>query len=137
MIHDNRNNLNCVIHPGDLCTVVLHRGEQNTRTGLAAVVVHRFWRSQKSEGGDQIIWFNHNEGPDPTLVSACPQIPTLLRRSSSSAEAEKVWNTSGQLEDGTWYYVYRFLLYCDDFSPRSALLPRGSVGGCYIRPVDL
>ncbi len=46
-------------------------------------------------------------------------------------------NIIGTLETGEKYYVYRFVLYSDDFGPRSTLFPKGSVGGVYLRPVDI
>ena len=34
-------------------------------------------------------------------------------------------------------YVYRLILYVDDFNPRSTLFPKGSVGGVYMSPSGL
>ncbi|MEM1282988.1 MAG: hypothetical protein AAGG81_05485, partial [Chlamydiota bacterium] len=47
---------------------------------------------------------------------------------------EKECMTTGFLSNGRRYYMYRLLLYADDFNPRSALFPRGSVGGVYMSP---
>ena len=33
--------------------------------------------------------------------------------------------------------MYQMLLYADDFTPRSYLFPRGSVGGVYMSPSSL
>ena len=41
----------------------------------------------------------------------------------------------GVLDCGTTYYVYPFLLYCDDFNEASG--KSGSAGGCYMIPMGL
>ena len=48
----------------------------------------------------------------------------------------RVPRTFGKLQDGRDLFVYRVLLYCDDFNPRSALFSKGSVGGCYFLPLN-
>ena len=42
---------------------------------------------------------------------------------------------SGLLEDGRRYFVYRFLLYADDFNPYTTR--KGSCGGCYMLPLGI
>ena len=46
-------------------------------------------------------------------------------------------STTGVLESGEKYVLYRVLLYCDDFQPYSSLQPNGSAGGCYLLPIGL
>ena len=63
----------------------------------------------------------------------------MLRHANSTQIVKTVIHghscmTTGSLPSGEKFYVYRLLLYADDFNPRSQLFPRGSVGGVYMSP---
>ena len=60
-----------------------------------------------------------------------------LYTTNSRNRRHSIPQTHGKLEDGRTFYVYRVLLYCDDFLPRSGLFPKGSVGGFYMIPLSM
>ena len=58
----------------------------------------------------------------------------LLKPGTSSSPFHPT-HLRGVLSCGTTYYVYPFLLYCDDFNEASG--KKGSAGGCYMLPMGL
>ena len=75
------------------------------------------------------------------VLSTCsPLLSTPVCISSPKDANEEPINhscrSSGFLDDGTRYYVYPMVFYCDDFNPYSSMFPRGSVGGCYMQPAN-
>lgn len=58
--------------------------------------------------------------PHSPMQTTLPSIPSVDR---------------GRLEDGREFFVYRFLLYNDGFSPFSSKM--GSMDGCYILPLGI
>ena len=53
---------------------------------------------------------------------------------TETQSGEPVCRTTGRMSNGKRYYMYRMMLYADDFNARSTLFPKGSVGGLYMSP---
>ena len=142
--------------PGDTCTILEGTLEASGSNGdrVVAVLVDRFVRSKNWPSTKFILWFRllrtedtppNDNSADTTasiskmfLVTKSTGQPELLQRSDTARDNLRFnQNITGTLESGERYYVYRFMLYSDDFGPRSTIFPRGSVGGVYLRPVDL
>lgn len=138
------NSEDFVLYPGDVCTVLLkeHSSSDNIQSFL--LLCNRFWRTQK-ENCSQIVYYFSCDFSVPSSahlnIEYKAQIvndPKLLSRSrmQKNTSNKNCKSTFGNLNDGTPFYTYRVLLYCDDFKPRSALFPKGSVGGCYFVPLS-
>ena len=138
------------ILPGDTCTILgatSPSADSISSNRVFAVLVDRFLRSNKWPSTKFVLWFSitsqpsdsdqHRE-PSVLLVSRSTGQPTSLRKNVDSVEdLRSNEDITGTLHNGEKFYVYRFMLYSDDFGPRSTLFPKGSVGGVYIRPVDV
>lgn len=128
------------ILPGDVCTILRPTQTSNGESSIC-VFVNRFWRSATRDSGDFILWFVQSS-TTPTNVYLVDGVPLLVEtdntmKSDPFTAVHDRDVRSGILQSGEPYVVYRMLLYCDDFNPRSLLFPRGSVGGCYMIPIGL
>ena len=106
---------------------------------VLVVFLNKFWPS-RLDGQRQFILFLHSSGDNRLHFNAIPSFGVPLFVSDSKSRSANVEDnngacmTTGQLPDGERFYMYRILLYADDFNARSALFPRGSVGGVYMTP---
>lgn len=123
--------------PSDHLTIVKLDG-----TDALGVFVSRFWvRRIDDERNVLMILERDRRGAmrhtsfttigAPSFIDDSIEDEELQENSSSNCQ------TKGIMSDGTPYYVYRILLYADDFNPRSTLFPKGSVGGFYMSPSSL
>lgn len=105
---------------------------------MIGVFVSRFWVQRLDEDRNFFMILTM----DGQGVVSCSSISTIgaavfVKDNSSASEAarhQRKCRTTGKLGDGTRYYMYRLLLYADDFTQRSSLFPKGSVGGLYMNP---
>lgn len=109
-----------------------------------AVLVDRFLRGKQWPSSKFVMWFRVDVSQSSTLEAIClfvspsAGLPILLQKVRVPTSRRRVnRDIIGKLSDGTKFYLYRFLLYSDDFGPRSTLFPRGSVGGVYLKPIDV
>ena len=133
--------------PGDVCTVLLP-WDQGSDSVIATFgfLVNRFWSTAANRSTQLFYQFRcAMENPrdadiECTLASKVTTDPVKLSGEASADRQrpeESSVPTFGTLADGRFYYVYRVLLYCDDFVPRSSMFTKGSVGGCYFLPLSL
>lgn len=125
------------LFPGDVCSVLGgDRGHSVQNSSVVTGHVSRFWRTRTAARANVILWFTANRSGTLTLlhVSNPDTIPVLVVP-RPLADKNEMCLTRGRLPCGTTYYVYRILLYCDDFQSRSMMFPKGSVGGCYMLPI--
>lgn len=143
------------IMPGDLCSILTSAATSLRRSSFTtvehvAVLVNRFWRSENSPSSDRIMWFRTSHATqdsghgsmtscvnvslvEVTLTTGVPVLFQSFRKQRASRRVK----ASGRLKSGQKYYIYRIVLYTDDFNPSSLLYPRGSNGGCYMQAVGL
>lgn len=132
--------------PADVCTVLLPwaiKPDDPISIPNFSVLNNRFWRTQASRSSQIIFSFNcdlrdpSHASIDIEFQADVKDSPRLCTNSHEQKRTCYVPKTNGKLEDGRTFFVYRTLLYCDDFLPRSALFPKGSVGGCYMIPLSM
>ena len=125
------------IKPGDLLTFMTARCTSSKP--LLVVFVNRFWRSRLHDTRQLLLFITVSADGNlchfPLSSFGLPSFKS--DRKAQVQEAEQECKTTGCLPDGTTYYMYRILLYADDFNARSPLFPRGSVGGVYMSPAGL
>ena len=140
------------IYVGDTCTL-LSCSDNSGRCSanrVLCVLVNRFWRGPTTDSNDMVLWFVETSDDVFELhsYSTIIETPSLLTCNSEHEEsAQTIYEPDYQDHDytdcgtisetGEKFYIYRVLLYADDFNPRSALFPRGSVGGFYMIPLNL
>ena len=131
------------LFPGDVCTIIEGCRKSGAHSHAVIVYVNRFWRTTDSVRSNAILWFQVSKSvakgdQDTTLLSVTAPIgvPKLISR-EVIVSTEPECKTTGTLPCGTKFYVYRMLLYCDDFNPRSLMFPKGSVGGFYMLPIGM
>ncbi len=102
------------------------------------VLVSRFWVQRLDDERNFFMFINENAQGEPVCTSVstigAPVFIIDSTLSSSSTSSSNHCRTRGRLADGTSYYMYRLILYADDFTARSNLFPKGSVGGLYLSP---
>ena len=129
--HTNEDSLHLL--PGDHLTFL----STNTSTSII-VLVSRFWVVRLSDERSFAIIFSCNSRAElQTTRLTTLGAPTLLSPPDQQAHQQPTSHkcyTQGKLPYGRQYYKYRILLYADDFTPRSTLFPKGSVGGFYMSP---
>lgn len=122
--------------PSDHLTVV-----RFGTNGSLGILVSRFWVERiEDERNFFLFVYDNDEG-----YEECTSVPTFGAPSFSphgqKQDADPIsldgCNTTGFLPNGMRYYMYRMILYADDFNPRSTLFPKGSVGGVYMSPSGL
>ena len=129
----NRDKLYLV--PSDHVTI-LSLGISN----MIGIFVSRFWVHRLDEERNFFMFLTKNSQETLSCSSiSTVGVPVYVKsslanpQSSTSASRTKCRSTD-KLADGTLYYMYRLILYADDFNPRSTLFPKGSVGGLYMSP---
>lgn len=103
-----------------------------------AVLVSRFWVRRLSDERNFVLLLSFNSTNDVHMtrlstIGAPDLLDSGSAHSPASSSGAKCF-TTGKLPSGKRYYKYRILLYADDFTPRSTLFPKGSVGGFYMSP---
>lgn len=119
--------------PSDHLTIVRYGSD-----GSIGVLVSRFWVDRLEDERNFFIALNSDEEGH----TACTSIPIFAApvfvregpKCVTSSNPERTCKTTGRLSNGMRFYVYRVILYADDFNPRSSLFPKGSVGGVYMNP---
>lgn len=122
--------------PSDHLTIVRLNG-----TNFLGVYVSRFW-VYRIDDERNVFLFLHKDHEGNITHTHTPTIgaPVFVSDAKESPPTNPIDNTcttTGTLQDGKRFYVYRLLLYADDFNPRSTLFPKGSVGGLYLSPSSL
>lgn len=143
--------------PGDICALLrpsrkLVSDVENGNDCCRCVLISRFWREKPGEASQRLLWLLASQTTtigeglsrriqilgsqvlfgDVHLVSNSNSIPRRLKENRvSRSSIGKLYGSNIR------YVVYRALLYCDDFQPFSSLLPKGSVGGCYLLPLGI
>ena len=116
-----------------------------TKPMVIGVLVNRFWRGPSADSHDFFMWILVKDDSTCELIYCTKLIgqQNLLSPVTKSSiyvpdKSRLDFQDHGVIkETGETYYIYRALLYNDDFNPRSALFPRGSVGGFYMIPLNL
>ena len=122
--------------PSDHLTIVKLEGSSSF-----GVFVSRYWVRRLDD--DRNVFMFISSASDGTLRDS--MISTIgtasfIKDAGTSNEAcadGSLCRTIGRLRNGMKYYVYRIILYADDFTQRSTLFPKGSVGGLYMSPSSL
>ena len=130
--------------PADTCSVFQCSKNNNDRTSFVAVLVDRFLKGKYWPSKKFILWLQVTLDSDIYSVQLMDTVlqttgqPTLIESTDRQPPRKQTnSNIMGKMKDGSKFYIYRFILYSDDFGPRSTIFPRGSVGGVYLKPVDL
>ncbi len=131
---DNRlNRINPYLVPSDHITIVTFEN-----SNVMGVFVSRYWVQRLDDERNLFLFLTkNNQGSiscTSILIIGAPVYVKNSTLASSSSSPLLNCRTTGKLEDGTRYYMYRLILYADDFNPRSTLFPKGSVGGLYMSP---
>ena len=130
---------------GDVITVLLPVEMEEGDNVPHVVLVNRYLKQQVGEASTILLCFSPDES-----FSEAEKLPERWRSpdyeevrvsgvfSDGSGDYRSEWHPAcpredapcwGKLEDGRNYFVYRFLLYTDDFEPFTSR--KGSFGGCY------
>ena len=127
--------------PSDHITIVrIGTGNQ------MGVFVSRFWVQRLDDERNFFLFLNQRQGNRSTssfITVTTIGAPVFVRDSvshsapSGRGSTDNQCRTTGTLDDGRRYYMYRLILYADDFTPRSTLFPKGSAGGVYMSPASL
>ena len=127
------------LHAGDLISLMAIDVPNSERVLVAHV--SRFWLNRVDDDRQFLVFLYRTENGSMSSSWIHPfGIPALLSKPSvvdPNCTSPSMCLTKGTLPDGQLYYVYRLLLYADDFNPRSRYYPRGSVGGVYMSPLGL
>lgn len=134
------------IRPGDLSSIFKFDHLEHLFESLL-VFVCRIDRCRDDDHPNFLLWFSstfrYSETGLPNLRSeeVVPVSLLMLNRTQGDKGISKgriqrgKYFTNGKLCTGLNYFVYRILLYSDDFHPCSLLFPRGSVHGLYFQPI--
>ncbi|MEM1283340.1 MAG: hypothetical protein AAGG81_07285 [Chlamydiota bacterium] len=129
--------------PGDVCALLrFPMISVSSDPIVIAVYISRFWRSRTVGRTNALLFFqvsNKNRTVRYLQNFTTSGVPSLSNRycqNDSSSNPQKCL-TTGSFQSRVKYYIYRFLLYCDDFQARSLMFPKGSLGGCYMIPLGL
>ena len=127
------------LYPGDLISV-LTNPDCTATNNVVAVYINRHWRTRRFKRPNTVLWLHISEAEGSVYLLhsyADSHVPRLLSGVTRSTQTELKCRSTGVLPCGKKYFIYHVLLYCDDFTARSPLFPKGSVGGCYLVPVGL
>lgn len=112
--------------------------------GIMGIFVSRFWTRRLDDERNFLLFLQVSSDPQSkaTLLLSVPVlgVPCFISSPSSTTNLDdrsSVCNTTGKLPCGTPFYIYRVIMYADDFNGRSTLFPKGSVGGLYMTPCGL
>jgi len=130
---------------GDICTLLKTTKLSSSvpaSSGFAHLIVHRHLRLRNSYSPYLLAIVPETSAADlsaayrsfsATVLSVEASPPQHTMRSNPrSTNATKSFGT---LHDGTPYFIYRILLYCDGFSQYNER--KGSAGGVYMIPLNL
>lgn len=122
--------------PSDHVTIV-RLGDSN----VLGVYVSRFWVQRLDDERNFFLFLNvDDQGVVSSTSIGTVGAPVFVTDkpddTSTFSNQEQPCTTRGTLPDGAPYYIYRLILYADDFNPRSTLFPKGSVGGLYMSPTS-
>lgn len=136
-VHVQELNSNTIhVVPSDHITVV-----QFPNPSILGLYISRFWVSRIDDERNFMVLFHKNTSgslSSTTLTTfGAPVFVCDADCLNTNSTTHQKCETTGRLEDGTTYYIYRLMLYADDFTARSALFPKGSVGGVYLNPTGL
>ena len=110
-------------------------------TGSFGIYVSRFWVRRIDDERNVFLFLHRDHRENIThrhiTTIGAPVFVSDAEASPPTRQMGATCSTKGTLEDGMRFYVYRLLLYADDFNPRSTLFPKGSVGGLYMSPSSL
>ena len=87
-----------------------------------------------------VMWFKRLPKSNKlSLVHTGPLsgVPNLQKRAVQENKIRQGCLCTGTLSSGQPHYIYRILLYCDDFESRSQMYPHGSLGGAYFIPIGM
>ena len=120
--------------PSDHVTLV-RLGDSRT----LGVFVSRFWVQRLDDERNFFLFINidNSEVASSSCIGTIGAPVFVKERCTSTTTSEcqeEMCRTMGTLANGTPFYMYRLILYADDFNPRSTLFPKGSVGGLYMNP---
>ena len=136
---------------GDVITVLLPIGMEEGDIVPHVVLVNRYLKEQVGEASTMLLCFSPGasfaEARNPPDRLGSPNYEEIRVSgvfSDGFGDHRSQWHPAspredapcwGKLEDGRNYFVYRFLLYTDDFEPFTSR--KGSFGGCYMLPLNL
>ena len=105
------------------------------------VLVSRFWVERLDDERNFILLLRkdqHGKISSKTVSTfGAPVFSSEPSTESTSQNNPDSCQTTGTLDDGRKFYMYRALFYADDFNARSPLFPKGSVGGVYMNPSSM
>ena len=82
----------------------------------------------------KLLFFTYSNG-SVSVIGGTRSVDAISLTSPAPSPTSPATQIKGTLNDGTIYYVYPFLLYCDDFNEATG--KKGSAGGCYMLPMGL
>ena len=134
--------LTAVVRPGDICSLL--SAERHCEIGeYVPLLIHRYWRSHDGMPSITVVWIcpsqygGRGSPPSPHSENGEAYIVNSVQLCKQGVEENDIRGTQRRLANGTPYFVYRLLLYCDDFQKSSAPQNNESVGGCYFMPLAL
>ena len=109
---------------------------------VIGILVNRFWKGPDPDSHDFVMWFTLKEDKydfiEETALIGEQNILSDCNKTNIYTPTNQDMVDHGIIEEtGEPFVIYRSLLYADDFNPRSALFPRGSIGGFYMLPLNL
>jgi hypothetical protein len=125
--------------PGDT-VVELNPSVGDTLEEYSFLLLYRFRRSVPGEAIRQLYFIPRGalKGGElaPALCTVSKVRGVQLKSSCTASQPSKSCSRStGYLNDGRRYVIYRVLLYSDDFQPHSSTT--SSYGGCYMLPMGI
>lgn len=108
-------------------------------SGAMGVFISRFWVHRL---GDERNFFNVIIGDEQEELShtrifttgALSFVSENVGDCCGSLLEKSHWRTTGTLQDGMNFWMYRMILYQEDFSSRPENFPKSSLGGLYMSP---
>ncbi len=134
------------LFPGDICIVIKPPiGVDSDYIGL--LIASFVWR-ERGRVGERCIWMKKTAAAGNIVRSGSISVPLWTQildmpklldthQPKSMQDFESNVGNRGVLDDGTPYFVYRFLLYADGFKMKKTMKNSKSVYGVYIMPVGL
>ena len=131
---------NVNVRPGDIISFLYLT--PSSRTNIIVAHISRFWPTRLEDDRQLLLFMWIGEDFQIKSMSlpsfGVPELVSLGKNCDSNREHQNSeCLTKGTLSNGEQFYMYRLLMYADDFNPRANLFPRGSVGGVYMSPAGL
>ena len=136
------------VRTGDFCTLLRPQPDFET-DGLHCIIVSRFWKAYEGTPSQIVLWLRVLAAPRPQHMSSLLDFFATQTLRGSPRKAEQIHepqslptrslspSNTGRLQDGSLYFVYRALIYCDDFKESSSTYSQSSAGGVYLLPVGM